>query len=173
MAQLNFNAEGVDTTSQFDALPAGDYVAMVTDSASKATKDGTGSYLELTMQIQEGQFHGRKIFDRLNLKNKNPKAVEIAQKQLAMLCHATGIMQVNDSEQLHYKPIVVKLGVKENTYNGSTSLQNEVKGYKAKAANAAQAGFSAPRAQAPATAVAPTAQAPAPTSGGLPWKKAA
>lgn len=159
MAQLNFNAEGVDTASQFDAIPAGDYEAMVTSSQQKATKDGTGSYLELTLEIQSGQFQGRRLWDRLNLQNKNPKAVEIAQKQLAQLCHATGVMQVNDSEQLHNRPVVVKVSAK--LYSGE--MRNEVKGYKAKVGVAAPA-FTAPRAAAPA----PVAQKSA-----LPWAKAA
>ena len=47
-----FNATNIDTTSQFDAIPAGDYEAMVTASELKATKDGTGQYLELTLEIQ-------------------------------------------------------------------------------------------------------------------------
>ena len=38
-----FNATDIDTTSQFDAIPAGDYEAMVTASELKATKDGTGN----------------------------------------------------------------------------------------------------------------------------------
>ena len=112
MASLNFDASGIDTTSQFDAIPAGDYEAMVTDSTMKSTKDGTGQYLELTVEIQTGQFQGRRLFDRLNLQNRNPKAVEIAQKQLAQLCHATSVLQVQDSQQLHNRPIVMKVAVK-------------------------------------------------------------
>lgn len=164
MARLAFNAEGVDTTSQFDAIPAGDYEAIVTASQEKTTKDGQGSYLELTLEIQSGQFQGRRLWDRLNLQNRNPKAVEIAQKQLAQLCHATGIMQVNDSEQLHNRPVIVKVSAKHDDFAGE--IRNEVKGYKARAANSPQSGFQAPRAPAPT--------APAAAKGGaLPWQKAA
>lgn len=162
MAQLNFNAQGVDTTSQFDAIPAGDYEAMVTASQQKATKDGTGSFLELTLEIQSGQYQGRRLWDRLNLQNKNPKAVEIAQKQLAMLCHATGVMQVNDSEQLHNRPVIAKVSAKHDDYSGE--IRNEVKGYKAKVA-ANNSFVAAPRAVATAAPVA--------AKGGLPWNKAA
>lgn len=164
MARLSFNAEGVDTTSQFDAIPAGDYEAMVTASQEKTTKDGGGSYLELTLEIQGGQFQGHRLWDRLNLQNRNPRAVEIAQKQLAQLCHATGVLQLNDSEQLHNRPVIVKVSAKHDDYSGE--IRNEVKGYKAKAANASQGGFQAPRAAAPAAAAAPKA-------GALPWQKAA
>lgn len=161
MASINFDASGIDTTSQFDAIPAGDYEAMVTDSTMKSTKDGTGQYLELTIEIQSGQFQGRRLWDRLNLSNRNPKAVEIAQKQLAQLCHATGVLQVQDSQQLHNRPIVMKVAVKNDPERGPS---NEIKGYKARGSTTAQApAFQAPRAAAPA----------APAAAPLPWAKVA
>jgi hypothetical protein len=155
MANLNFNAEGVDITSHYEAIPAGDYEAMVTFSDMRTTKDGAGQYLELTLEIQSGQYQGRKLFDRLNLANNNPKAVEIAQKQLAQLCHATGVMQVKNSEQLHNKPVIMKVAAKNDPQRG---MQNEVKGYKARGIATQQAQpFQAPRAAAPAAPVMPWA----------------
>lgn len=159
MAQLNFSAEGIDIRSNYEAIPAGDYESMVTASEMKSTKDGTGQYLELTVEIQSGQFQGRRLFDRLNLSNRNPKAVEIAQKQLAQLCHATGVMQVQDSQQLHNRPIVMKVAVKNDPERGPS---NEIKGYKAKGAAQQAAPFQAPRAAAPA----------APAAAPLPWAPA-
>lgn len=159
MAQINFDSTGIDTTSQFDAIPAGDYEAIVTASEMKSTKDGTGQYLELTSEIQSGQYQGRRLWDRLNLQNKNPKAVEIAQKQLAQLCHATGVLQVQNSEQLHNRPFVMKVAVRNDPERGPS---NEIKGYKAKAASNAPA-FQAPRVAAPAAPAAPV----------MPWAKTA
>lgn len=152
MALLNFSAQGIDTTTTFDALPAGDYEAMVTSSEMKSTKDGSGQYLQLVLEIQGGQYQGRRMFDRLNLQNRNPKAVEIAQKQLAQLCHATGILQVQNSEQLHNIPVVMKLSAKNDPERG---MQNEVKGYKARAAAAVGQAFVAPGQQQASAAAAP------------------
>lgn len=161
MAQLNFSAEGIDIRSNYEAIPAGDYESMVTASEMKSTKDGTGQYLELTVEIQSGQFQGRRLFDRLNLSNRNPKAVEIAQKQLAQLCHATGVLQVQDSQQLHNRPMVMKVAVRNDPERGPS---NEIKGYKAKgAAQQAAAPFQAPRAAAQS----------APAAAPLPWAKVA
>lgn len=159
MAQLNFSAEGIDIRSNYEAIPAGDYESMVTASEMKSTKDGTGQYLELTVEIQSGQFQGRRLFDRLNLSNRNPKAVEIAQKQLAQLCHATGVLQVQDSQQLHNRPMVMKVAVKNDPERGPS---NEIKGYKAKGTTQQAAPFQAPRAAAPA----------APAAAPLPWAAA-
>lgn len=168
-----FDATNIDTTSQFDAIPAGDYEAMVTGSAMKATRDGSGEYLELTLEIQSGQFQGRRLWDRLNLRNRNAKAVEIAQKQLAQLCHAVNVLQVQTPEQLHNRPFVMKVSVKNDPERG---MSNEVKGYKARAAMQQQApAFQAPRAAAQAPAYAAPTQQAAPAAGGirqggpLPW----
>ncbi|WP_288075044.1 DUF669 domain-containing protein [Pseudomonas sp.] len=164
-----FDATNIDTSSQFDAIPAGDYEAMVTGSAMKSTRDGTGQYLELTVEIQSGQFQGRRLWDRLNLQNRNPKAVEIAQKQLAQLCHAINVLQVQSPEQLHNRPFIVKVTAKNDPERGMT---NEIKGYKARAAMQQQApAFQAPRAAAPvaAPAAAPAGMA---QGGPLPWATA-
>lgn len=155
MALLNFNANDIALGDNFEAIPAGDYDAIVTDSEMRQTKDGLGQYLSLTLEIQSGQFQGRKLFDRLNLQNRNPKAVEIAQRQLAQLCHATGIMQVQDSQQLHNRPLVVKVSVK---HEPGYDPRNEVKGYKARGAAAQAPAFQAPRAAAPFQPQQPQAQ---------------
>lgn len=128
MAQLNFNAATVAPQEAFENLPAGWYNARITGSEMKPTKDGGGSYLSLTMTVMDGPCVNRKIFDRLNLNNKNPKAVEIAYQTLSAICHATGVIQLQDSTQLHGIPLSVKVKVKPA--EGGYSESNEVAGYK-------------------------------------------
>src|SRR5574343_311019 len=101
--QLNFNASGIDITNRYEALPAGDYLVMITDSEERATKAGDGKYLNLTLEVQDGPFQGRKLWDRLNLENPHAKAVEIAQRQPAQNCHAVGNMAPRESSELHFK----------------------------------------------------------------------
>src|SRR5690606_17964130 len=93
----------------------------------KETKAGTGSYLSLTWEIDEGPAKGRKVWENLNLNNPNSKAVEIATRSLGDICRAAGIMAPKTSEELHYKRIAIRLVVKE--YNGEK--KNEVKGHRA------------------------------------------
>lgn len=156
MAQLGimFDANQVDPTDTFEALPAGEYPVVITESDMKPTKNGHGEYLQLTLEVIDGKFKGRKIWDRLNLKNANNTAVEIAQRQLSSLCHATKVMNVSDSSQLHNIPVVARVGYKPpaNGYDGT----NEVKGYKA------MAGAPAPAAanQAASAPAQPAASAP-------------
>lgn len=128
MAALTFNAATVAPQDAFDTLPAGWYNVRMTASENKPTKDGQGSYLALTLTVMDGPAVGRKIFDRLNLNNKNPKAVEIAYQTLSSICHATGIIQLQDSTQLHGIPMQVKVKIKPA--EGQYAEGNETAGYK-------------------------------------------
>jgi hypothetical protein len=105
--------------SSFEPLPPGDYQAIISDSAIKATKAGTGEYIELTMQITDGQHTGRRIWERLNISNPNKVAEEIARSQLNGLRAALGIAKLESTEQLHDTPFVLSLDIdrKEPTRN--------------------------------------------------------
>jgi hypothetical protein len=113
--------------SEFEALPAGEYRAVITESERKKTKDGSSELLQVKLQIIDGQYKNRTIIDRFNLWNKNPQATTIAQQQFKKVCEAVNVPKPGDSSALHMKPLMIKLAVKE--YNGTN--QNEVKGYKA------------------------------------------
>ena len=127
MADLGgFDASQVKD-SEYEALPAGEYRAVISDSERKKTKDGASELLQVKLQIIEGPFKNRTIIDRFNLWNKNPEATTIAQQQFKKVCEALNISKPADSSALHMKPLMIKLAVKE--YNGKD--QNEVKGYKA------------------------------------------
>ncbi|MCC7407458.1 MAG: DUF669 domain-containing protein, partial [Phycisphaeraceae bacterium] len=97
MANLNgFNAAEVEPNASFDPIPAGKYLAAITESEMKPTKNGSGNYLQLTFTIVEGEFRGRVLWARLNLNNPNATAVKIARSELSAVCHAVGVMQPRD-----------------------------------------------------------------------------
>ena len=92
MANLNgFDATQVEPAAKFDPIPAGKYLAVITESEQKPTKAGTGHYLQLTFQIQEGVHKGRILWARLNLDNPNATAVQIARAELSAICRAVGV----------------------------------------------------------------------------------
>jgi hypothetical protein len=127
MANLSgFNANNVEPMAEFEAIPAGKYVAAITASEMKATKAGTGSFLELTFEIVEGEFKGRKFWARLNLDNPNQVAVKIARSELASICRAAGVMEPKDSSELHNLPMLVTVKTKPDK---DGELRNELKGY--------------------------------------------
>lgn len=162
MASLNgtFDATQVAPSQAFEVLPPGKYKVQITDSDMRPTKTGDGQYLWLEMEILEGEFQSRKLWDRLNLVNPNQQAVEIAQRQLSALCHATGKLHVTDSEALHFVPVIATVRVRPA--KGDFDASNEIRGYEAAGA------VSAPSRQAAATAPAATA-----TQTSAPWKRKA
>ena len=141
-----FNAENVDPNAPRDPIPAGWYKAVIEATEEKPTKAQTGSYLQLTIQVIEGDHAGRKITDRLNLNNPNATAVEIAQRTLSSICRAVGVMTPRDSSDLMDKPMMVKVKVKPAS--GDYSASNEIDDYaapdKASAPAAASVGASTP-----------------------------
>lgn len=90
-------------------LPSGEYVAQIVESDMKPTNGNTGHYLELTYVVTEGPLSGRKHWERLNLDNPNAKTVEIANRQFASLRDAVGVANPRDSQELHYKPHVIRI----------------------------------------------------------------
>jgi hypothetical protein len=131
MAQLTgFNANQVEPTGNFDPIPAGKYLAMITESELKPTKNGAGQYLQLTFQLLDGPHKGRLLWARLNLHNSNPTTVQIARAELSAICRAVGVMTPNDSVELHNLPLVITVRLKKRSDTGE--LGNEIKGYDRK-----------------------------------------
>lgn len=177
MAELgmDFDATQVDPSAPREVLPAGDYVAHIIASEMKGNSLQTGSFLSLTYEILGGDHERRQFFNNLNLFNPNAKAVEIAQRDLSAICHATNQLRVNDSAQLHFKPMLVKLKVRPAgpDKNGvMRDAQNEVGGHSpVNGAGAAPRPSSTPQTARPATPAATTQAAPA-GKAPPPWAKA-
>lgn len=130
MGALQFDANQVEPRKAFEPLPDGKYLAVITESAWKDTKDKRGKFLELKLQVIEGPHKGRMLWDRLNLQNHNKQAVDIARATLSAICRAVGIMTPKDSIELHNLPLVAKVAVKKNEQNGD--FTNVVKAYEKK-----------------------------------------
>lgn len=163
MAQLNFDANNVEPSESFDVLPKGKYLCMAVASQIKPTKSGTGEYLEITFEVLDGHGKGRKIWERLNIRNANKKAEEISQRALSALCRAVGVLNLQDTDQLHNIPVMLEVDIEERE---GYSPQNRVKGY-------ISSGSSAPVASSPALRQA-AVPAPAPAAAAAPvWKRKA
>lgn len=134
MAALQFDARTVTPdTGSGDALPAGWYNVMMDESEMKATAqkgDGSpaGAYLKCRYSVIDGQYAGRKIFANLNLRNANPVAQEIAYKQLSAICHAVNVLNMQDTQELHGKPLKIKVKVRKATDEYEAS--NDIGAYK-------------------------------------------
>jgi hypothetical protein len=137
MADLRgFDANQVEPSTDFDPIPAGKYLAVITESEMKPNKAGTGVYLQLTFQIIDGQYKNRLLWSRLNLDNPNPTTVQIAKSELSAICRAVGVMTPNDSVELHNLPLVIDVRCKKREDTGD--IVNEIRGYNKKESLQAQ-----------------------------------
>ena len=160
MADLrDFDAQTVEPNDSFDPIPNGDYLCIITTSEMKPTKASDGAYLELELQVIEGPYQGRKLWDRLNLNNANETTVKIAKGTLSAICRAVGVLQPKDSCELHDLPLVAKVACRKR--DDTDELTNVIKSYKQRDAVATTTPASTP---APARAAA--------TSSTPPWKRA-
>lgn len=166
---MTFDANDVEPNAPFEVIPPGDYRAQIVQSEMRPTSAGTGQYLWLELEIIDGASQGRRLWDQLNLVNPNAQAVEIAQKTLSAICHATGQLTVTDSEQLHMKPLIVAVKVQPagpDKHGVQRDAQNRIKGYKP------TNGVAPPRPQPSATPASPPPQTAA-SSSQPPWRRSA
>lgn len=116
MATLQFDATKVEPAGLSSQLPVSGpdgYGVVISASEMKENKDKTGGYLELTLQVIDGDHKGESGAYRLNLFHSNAKTVEIAYRQLSAICHAVGVFQVGDSTQLHNIPFKAVVGLQK------------------------------------------------------------
>lgn len=127
MAILNFNSNEVEPSTGIEPIPADKYQAIIIESEAKPTKSGNGEYLELTFEVISGDYKGRRLWSRLNLKNQSAVAVQMARGDLSAICHAIKVPQPRDSAELHNLPLTITVRCKKNPETGE--LSNEIKSY--------------------------------------------
>lgn len=133
MALLNVTFNPAETQeiykNDYDVLPAGNYNVIITKTDEKQTKDGSGTMLVIEMEVQDGEFQRRKLFDRINLQNRSAEAVAMGQKKIKQIMYCFDMIHINDSSDFHYKPIVAVVGIRKGNdrYPNDT---NEVKRYE-------------------------------------------
>lgn len=156
MAQFKFDANSYTPVGGAAVtrapLPKGEYPAIIIDTDIKTTKAGDGQYIELAMQVIDGEHSGRRIWDRLNVSNPNKQAEDIAKAALQSLCLALGVSTLTDTGELHDKPFILQLDI-----DRKDPTRNRVMAYL-------------PPLTAGAAAMAASRQAPAAPSK-KPWEK--
>jgi len=159
MANFSFDASAVAPQVSNGVLPAGTYLAHITESDIRPLASGNGEGLKLTLEIIDGQYKGRRVWDNMNIQHTNETTQRIAQAQLSALCHAVNVIKLEDTSALHYKPVRVKVTVREA--DGKYQESNNIKGYE-----------SASGATPTSAPVVVTAPATAPTTSKAPaWAK--
>lgn len=131
MVDYYFDANEVEPASDFEPIPAGDYIAQIVSSEKK--EGNSGAYLKLEFEILGPKFLNRKVWTNLNLwidedTDGRKKAKQIAQGHMSAICRAVGRMQIRATEELHNKPMAVKVTIRPA--KDGYQAQNEIKGFK-------------------------------------------
>jgi len=145
LAALNLDVD-TEAQSNYEPLPAGEYVAIATDSEMKTNKSNEGQHLNIAFEIIDGEKTGRKVFANYNVVNPNPEAEKIGRGELAALCKAVGVSNPKDSSELHGKPVMLVVAIDKKD-----ATRNAIKGYKAATQDAAPAAKPAAKPAATST----------------------
>ncbi len=116
------------TTAESHGLtPDGVYPAKIVDSERKTSKAGN-QYLSVKINVDDGSYYGREVWEILNLWHPKDVVRFYAGKKLDQILSAVNKGErVGDTEELHHIPFRVKLGY-ENGANGYKA-KNVVKKY--------------------------------------------
>lgn len=119
MSQFNFQAEGVDTSDDFPAMPLDWYPVIITEVEDSPNAKANGRYLIVKVAITgNGQFAGATMRTWINYEHANDKCQELGIKALAKICQSVGIGQLTDTDHLINKTLDAKIGPqKDSTYN--------------------------------------------------------
>lgn len=122
--KLSFDASTVEPNVGLSVLPAGTYEVAIETCEQRANKDGEGEHLAVMLNVVSGKHEGRKVFQNLNLWNESSKAKDFAQGTLSAICHATGIMQLEDTDALIGIPMSADIRVTEQKVFGKSNVVN-------------------------------------------------
>lgn len=172
LLEEDFNQE--EHPDNFELLPDSDYLAYIIQSEIKDTngKNGPGKRINFTFELQEGELAGRLVWAGVNFVNMNPQAQSMGRKELGNIARAAGVSIFSDTEELHYKHMIISV-VQKTDPTGAYRPSNVIKAYRAlENQHAIEAAKDAP-APAPTTRPAQTTAAAAPAAGAKPWQKKA
>jgi hypothetical protein len=154
-APINLGDLPENTGGDFSPLPAGEYTATIKSADITPTKDNTGQYIKLRLDITGPSHAGRVVFSNINIRNKSPRAEEIGRQQLGDIMRAVGLASLTDTDQLLGGSLTVKLKVRNDPTYGDS---NEVQAYKAIKGSAPPMPASNPAPAAAAGAAPPWAK---------------
>lgn len=161
LKNLNLNVEEESKNAGFDALPAGEYVVVITAAELKTNANNAGEHVSITAQVIEGDFENRLLFHNFNVQNANPTAEKIGRGELSCLCKALGITAPTDTDELKDIPFRVKVAI-----DRKDPTRNQMKAFLSADAATTAAVEEKKEVEKPAAKPAPAA----PKTGLKPWQ---
>jgi hypothetical protein len=154
--------------STWELIPVGEYPASIVEIGVMQPQSGNGYYIALTWKIDEGDYDGRQIWQRVTFVHSSEQAQAIGRKQLKDLTVACGIAEhIENVDVFLFKRCKIKVGV-ERDKNGVYDDKNKVM-------RILPLADTVPPMPVPAVPKPPTPATPAPKpqaakpAGGKPW----
>jgi hypothetical protein len=113
-------AEAFDTAKEegspdFEPIPKGQYVAIVTDAKVGPLKSGKGQAVQLTWKIEGGQYANRLIFDRVIVAHESAEATKFGRRKLKDIADACSVKgHITDLTVLLNKPCSVYVKIEQD-----------------------------------------------------------
>lgn len=123
---LGINFDNYESYDSYEPLPNGNYNVIIDSAEIKTPKSGNGRMLSLCYTVSGGEYSGRKIFDNLCIFHNNEMAQTISRRKLKSIKEATGLVNLDEEEQLINEAMLIKVKVKKNSEG---VLVNEISGY--------------------------------------------
>jgi len=123
---FTFVTSEYEDSKQFNPIPPGSYIFRIESADGKQTKNGNGCYVEVVLVVVEGNYIGRKVWDRINLVNKSTVAESIARGQFKALCEGVGIQELKSLLELNDKFIKVRIAIDKSGNNCVKSYSSAI-----------------------------------------------
>lgn len=164
-----YDIEGTGEMGIFDPVPAGEYICQVSDADLKITNSGKFQQLVVQWEIMDGEYAGRKIYDRINmqlpsvpwesLSDGERQAIDIGNRaRKAMELATLGRCGARDSQE--YIGTMAVLRIKIRPAKGEYPASNAVASYMPYQQQQAPQQQAAPAQQQHVAPAAPTTAAP-------------
>jgi hypothetical protein len=113
--------------NSWNLLPIDEYIATIVEIAVAQPKSRDGYYVAVTWKIDEGEYEGRQVWQRITYVHSSEQAQTIGRKQLKDLCNATGLggEHVEDVEVFMFKRAKIKVGI-DHDKSGEYDDKNKV-----------------------------------------------
>jgi hypothetical protein len=98
--------EAKQSTGGASQVPSGDYIVVCVNTEEKQNSKKTGHYIQNDYEIQEGEYAGEKLVDRINHDNPNEVARSIAFATLKSLGNAINMHPLPSTDKLIGKRII-------------------------------------------------------------------
>jgi len=107
-------------------LPSGVYNGRISSAEIKVCSRNPGEYLQVNIEIIDGNYKGRFVVERFNIVNENPATVQISKKILSKLCKAVGLKSFDDTDELVGKDLTFEWELNDE-YSGTGRTKNYAK----------------------------------------------